>query len=546
MSKEIKEEALKRAKDGLDVFDDLPRFAAGGFASIPADDLARLKWFGIYTQRPESEGYFMLRVKVPAGQLTAARLREIGRICRQYARNVGDITTRQDIQLHWVRIEDIPDIFDRLYNRLGMNQSFACGDTPRNVTGCPLAGVTHDEYFDSRPFTAAVAEMYYRGGKEFSNLPRKFKTAIAACKLHCHEPQINDVALFGVERQRGSKTERGFGLAVGGGLRDTPQFAKPLRVFIPPDVELVKDVCRRVAHIFRDCEELRQGRLRSRLKFYVQRVGWEAFRERLEKYLGYALEHDDSIVDPAGASHSDHVGIGRQKGAVNLFYAGVPIERGRLSGDDMIRLADLAERYAHDGEGRLVTTIKQNIVLLNIPESRLNDLVAELTDAGLSPHRHPLRTSLISCTGIEFCKLAVVETKQRAKEILNYLEERVELAEPLFISVTGCPNSCAQYQIADIGLHGVPTRYRGQRVDGYMVLVGARIGENPEFARFVTTPDGKKLKVPSPVIHEGLERLLKAYVSEAGGEGFGNWVRRQDMARLSRLLYPEFIGATEE
>lgn len=546
MAKEPKDEALKRAKDGLDVFDDIARFAREGFAAIPPDDLKRLKWFGIYTQRPETDGFFMIRLKVPAGQMSSAVAREIGHITRQYGRNVADVTTRQDIQLHWIQVADLPDILDRWYNKLGMNQSFACGDTPRNVTACPLAGVLPDEAFDTRPYAEAVAEMYHRGGKEFSNLPRKFKTAIGACPIHCHAPQINDVGLFAARRTRGGRSESGFGVLVGGGLRDTPHFGQSLRVFLPQDVALVTDVCRRIANIFRDTDELRQGRLRARLKFYVARVGWQAFRDRLEDVLGYTLEHDDSIVDPIGATHGDHMGIGRQK-THGLSYVGVPIERGRLSGDDLITLADLADRYAADGRGRLVATIKQNLILTDIPSSRVDDLVRELTDAGLSPHRHPLRTSLLSCTGVEFCKLAVVETKQRAKEILSYLEERVPLDEPLFLSVTGCPNSCAQYQIADIGLHGVPTKYRGEKVDGYHVLLGAKIGENPEFARFVTTPAGKRLKVPSPVIHEAIERLLCAYKTEGrDGEGFGAWTRRQDMTRLATLLYAEgMVDATD-
>lgn len=541
MVKEPKEELLKREKDGLDVLDDIPRFAKEGFAAIPKDDLARLKWYGVYAQRPETDGYFMMRIKLPAGQLTSGRLREIGRITKQYARNVGDITTRQDIQIHWIRIEDVPDIFDRLYNKLGLNQSFACGDTPRNVTACPLAGVTHDELFDARPFAEAVADMYYRGGKEFSNLPRKFKTAIGACTLHCHAPQINDVGLFGVTRQRDGKVEHGFGLLVGGGLRDTPHFGQSLRVFIPPNVELVKDVCRRVANIFRDAEELRHGRLRARMKFYVARTGWEAFRNQLEDCLGYALEHDDSIVDPVMGAQADHVGIGEQPDG--LHYVGVPIARGRFSGDDMIRLADLADKYAATGRGHLVTTIKQNIVLQNIAADRLDGLVAELTDADLSPHQHALRARLLSCTGIEFCKLAVVETKQRAKEILDYLEARTTIQESLFISVTGCPNSCAQYQIADIGLHGVPMTYEDEKVDGYFVLLGGKLGVDPQFARFVETADGKKLKVPSPIIHESLERVINAYMAEDGQAGFHAWSARQPMDRLAALLMPVGDGA---
>jgi len=544
MAKEIKEELMKQAKDGLDVLADIPRFAESGFESIPKDDLARLKWYGVYTQRPESDGYFLLRIKVPGGRLTSERLREIGAITKEYARNIGDISTRQDIQVHWLRIENVPDIFRRLYEQLGMNQSFSCGDTPRNVTCCPLTGVTRDELFDVGPIAESIADMYYRGGKEFSNLPRKLKTSIGSCPLHCHTPQINDMGFFGVQRKRSHGTEQGLGLLVGGGLRDTPHFAQSLRVFLPPRVELITDICRNIAHIFRDCQELRQGRLRARLKFYVARIGWEAFRDQLEHYLGYKLEHDDSIVYPVGASHSDHIGIGRQKDG--RCFVGVPIERGRFSGDDMIRLANLAEEYASDGQGRLVTTIKQNIILKNIPSTRVDDLMRQLDAAGLSPHRHPLRGSLISCTGIEFCKLAVSETKARAKAVLNHLEQQLPaLTEPLFIAITGCPNSCAHYQIADIGLHGVPTQYKGEKVEGFHVLLGSKLGEEPRFADFVTNSDGKRLKIPTVLVHESIERLIRAW-QQAGGGPFGDWARRQDNAYLAALLYPEAATATGE
>jgi sulfite reductase beta subunit-like hemoprotein len=537
MAEELKEELLKRIKDGLDVWDDIPRFAKAGFASIPKDDLARLKWYGIYPQRPEDDGYFMMRVKVPAGQLTGTRLREIGRISKAFGRNTGDITTRQDIQLHWIRIEDVPEIFRRLYDQLGLNQSFACGDTPRNVTCCPLAGVTKDELFDVKTIAATVAEMYFRGGKEFSNLPRKFKTAIGACPLHCHAPQINDIGFFGVERSRPGKTERGFGLMVGGGLRDTPHFAQSLRVFLPPRADLISDICRAIANIFRDCDELRHGRLRARLKFYVARVGWQAFRDQLEQRLGHALDHDDEVVFPRGASPADHVGVGQQRDG--RWYVGVPIERGRLNGEDMIRLADLADEFAGDSHGRLVTTIKQNIVLLNIPAARVDDLVRQLTESGLPPNAHPLRTTLISCTGIEFCRLAAVETKARARQILAHLEEHVQLEEPLFIAVTGCPNSCAQYQIADIGLTGVPIKDDQGKADGFHVLLGAKLGETPQFGEYVRAADGKRLKIPAATIHLSLAHLIAAYQREGGGCGFGNWIRAQPAEHMAKLLCPD-------
>jgi sulfite reductase beta subunit-like hemoprotein len=388
---------------------------------------------------------------------------------------------------------------------------------------------------DTGGLAQAVSDMYRAGGKEFSNLPRKIKTAIGGCRLHCHEPQINDLGFFGATRQRRGRVEAGLGLLVGGGLRDTPHFGQSLRVFLPPDTNLVKDVARGVANLFRDADELRRGRLRARLKFLVEKIGWEAFRDRLEKRLGYALEHDEGIVYPLGASHGDHMGVGEQ--VDGRCYVGVPTARGRLAGDDMIGLADLAEEFAGSGKGLLVITIKQNVMLLNIPADRVDELSRGLEERGLRPQAHPLRGSLLSCTGLEFCRLAVVETKQRAAEVLDYLERKVELDEPIMISVTGCPNSCVQYQIADIGLHGVPVVHQGRRQEGFQFLVGGKIGSDPRFARFVVNADGKKLKVPASGIRVAIEKLLTSYKArKRPGESFADWAQSLDMTELAGLV----------
>lgn len=536
-SKSIKSEEIKLAKDGLDIWAEIPKFAAGGYDSIDADDLDRLKWFGIYRQKPNN-GHFMFRVKIPGGKLTATKLREIGMIANQYGRGFGDITTRQDIQLHWLQIQDMPDVLDRVYNKLGMFQEFACGDTPRNTTGCPLAGELADEIVDAGSYDRSIAEMFRAGGKEFSNLPRKYKTAIGGCRIHCHAPQINDVGFFGVERSApNGSTERGFGLCVGGGLRDTPHFAQSLRVFVPADEALILDICRKIGHIFRDQDQLRQGRLKARLKFYVAQIGWQAFRDQLEQYLGYTLQHDESIIGPEGAGNDDHIGVGALKNG--LAYVGIAVPRGRMSADQMIRVADLAERYCEHSERQINATIKQNLLLLNIRPDRVDDLSKELEDIELPVNSHPLRGQLISCTGTQFCNLAIVETKERARGILDYLEKNVPMDEPLFISVTGCPNSCAQYQIADIGLHGTLAVYRGQKgVEHYNVLVGGRMGTSPELARFICSDGagGKKIKVPAELVHLAIERLIRLWQGERNGKGFAEWSQVQPMERLAECI----------
>ncbi|MBP7934512.1 MAG: nitrite/sulfite reductase [Phycisphaerae bacterium] len=529
-------EELKRIKDGLDVWDDIHRYAAAGdYAAIDPDDLDRFKWYGIYKQKP-NEGHFMLRIKMPGGALTAFRLREIGQLARRYGRNFGDVTTRQDIQLHWLRVQDLPDALSTIYQTLGMHQEFACGDTPRNVTACPLAGELADEIVDTRPFAQAITDMYRAGGREFSNLPRKFKTSISGCRVHCHAPQINCLAFFGVERKRANGRERGFGVSVGGGLRDTPHFGQSLRVFLKPDLGLVIDVCRATAHIFRDQSHLREGRLRARLKFYVAQIGWEAFRVQLEHYLGYPLEHDQEIVAPAGASSDDHAGGGVLKNG--LAFVGVPVPCGRLTGDQMMQLADLAERYCRDPERQINASIKQNLLLLNIPRADLPDVKKGLADIGLPSDAPLVRQRILSCTGTQFCNLAVVETKDRARRILDYLEANVPMQEPIFISVTGCPNSCAQYQIAEIGLQGTLYNYKGRKgVEHYHILLGGRLGSQPEFGRFVCRDGDRKIKVPAELVHLAIAQVIRAYQAEKRpSERFPDWALRQEMDRLAELV----------
>ena len=469
-----KTEELKKAKDGYDVIQDILRYSEeNNFDAIDKDDLtARFKWYGVYQQKPNT-GHFMFRIKIPGGQISPTQLRTVSQIADKYGRGFGDITTRQTIQLHWITIGDFKEIFKTLWD-IGMTSQFACGDSPRNVIGCPLAGVLEDEIIDSAQAARDVSDFFINSGREFSNLPRKFKPAVGGCSLHCHQPQINDYGFYGVKRDNG---EVGYGLLVGGGLSSTPHFGQPMRVFVKP--EQVIDVSRAVATLFRDYG-YREKRTRARLKFLVADKGWEWTRDKIEEILGYQLEHDDSLRHPP-AVHSDHLGVGKQKDG--NYYVGVPIGRGRWTASNMADIADIADKYAV-GEKRIRTTSKQNVILLDIPETNLAAVEKELTDRGLPPVAHSLRTSLISCTGTEFCNLAVVETKARAGRVLQWLEKNVDIDFPLFISFTGCPNACAQYQIADIGLTGIPVVLRDQKdengkprkVDGFKVLLGAGAG----------------------------------------------------------------------
>jgi sulfite reductase beta subunit-like hemoprotein len=524
-----KNEHVKREKDGLDVWDDIFRYAKTGYNSIPEADFGRMRWYGIYQQKP-NEGHFMWRIKLPGGRVTPAQLREIGQLTNQYARGFNDITTRQDIQLHWLTIEAFPDCLDRIYNKVGLYTDFACGDTPRNVCSCPLDGLIKNQIVPLGNLVQQLSDMFRAGRKEFSNLPRKFKSSVAACPLHCHQPQINDIGVFGVIRG----DQRGLGVMVGGGLSSTPHYAQSLRVFVPEDKiqTQIPDIVRHTAHIFRDADELRYKRKRARLKFLVADKGWQWFRDDLERRLGYQLEHDDSIVNPRGALHTDHVGTGEQSDG--LYYVGVAVERGRWTGDQQIAVAELAERFASPGKAQIRLSQKQNALLVNIPKENVDALSKELEQIGLAPHAPRWRESLVSCTGTQFCNLAVVETKDRAKAVLEYLEREVELDTPMMVAFSGCPNSCSQYQIADIGLTGIPVIYEGQKVDGYNLNVGGCLGEDPEFSQELVA------KVPAVLAHKVIRSLVENYkanrIVDTDGEPepFRDFIARNDIETLRK------------
>jgi len=551
-----KVEAIKLAKDGLDVWNDIFTYAtqsvpplsaerqelflkAGGrpeeltaaarAAAITEDDFVRIRWYGTYQQLP-NVGHFMMRIRIPNGFLTPAQLREISKLSADYGRGFGDITTRQCIQLHWLTIETLPDIFRRL-EKVGLVSKFACGDTPRNVVGCPLAGHLAAEIIDPRPEVAAINQMFLEGNKEFSNFPRKFKSAIAGCHLHCHQPQINDFGAFGVTRVSpiSGREERGYGVVVGGGLSTQPHMAQGLRAFIT--AEQLPAVARGIAHIFRD-HGYRDKRTRARLKYLVADWGWEKFRDYLEDDIGFKLTHDPNIVSPEFAPHTDHMGTGPQK-QPGLSYIGVPVERGRVTSDQMAAAADIADACGAAGLVQIGLSNKQNLLFMNIPTPRVAEMCKLLDGAGLSPHAPLWRTNLVSCTGTQFCNLAIVETKQRAQRILKFLEEDVQIDSPIMVSVTGCPNSCAQYQIADIGLMGVVCNFRGQRgTEAYNIVLGGTLGADPHFGSLTLK------KVPADYVHKAIQGIVEAYKAHRldEDETFRMFVQRHPAEQLAQWL----------
>jgi sulfite reductase (ferredoxin) len=527
-----KNEENKRNDDGLNVRQRIiDIYSKAGFDSIdPADLRGRFRWFGLYTQRrpgidggktavlePEEldDRYFMLRVRIDGGQLSNEQLRVIADISRRYARGTADVTDRQNVQLHWIEIEDVPAIWDALES-VGLSTMEACGDTPRVMLGCPLAGIDAGEIIDATPEIAAIGERYI-GDSAFSNLPRKFKSSISGCTAQCAIHEINDIAFVGVLNESG---EAGYDLWVGGGLSTNPMIGKRLGTFVRAGQ--VPEVWAGVAGLFRDYG-YRRLRHRARIKFLVADWGPEKFREVLEKeYLGYALPDGPAPDAPRGGVR-DHVGVHPQRDG--NYYVGFAPMVGRLSADALDVIADLAARY---GSGRVRTTTEQKMVILDVPAEHKDELVAELAAAGLPANPSAFRRHTMACTGIEFCKLAIVETKARAADLITELERRLpDFDSPVTINVNGCPNSCARIQTADIGLKGsLVTGPDGKQVEGFQIHLGGSLGggdgADSGFGRKV-----RGLKTTAEDLPDYVERVLRRFTdAHEPGESFATWTTR--------------------
>ncbi len=504
-------ERTKKDDDGLNVRARIETiYSKRGFDSIdPADLRGRMRWWGLYTQRrpgidggrtavlePEEldDRYFMLRVRLDGGALTTEQLRALGEISQTYARDTADVTDRQNIQYHWIEIESMPAIWQRLES-LGMITTEACGDTPRVILGSPVAGIAADDEIDPRPAIDAILERYI-GNKAFSNLPRKFKTAISWQQDVAHE--VNDISFVGVVHPEHGP---GFDLWVGGGLSTNPKIAQRLGVWVPLDE--VPDVWEGVVSVFRDYG-YRRLRHRARIKFLVADWGVEKFRQVLQdEYL-----HRQLIDGPAPATPErpiDHVGVHRQKDGLN--YVGVAPPSGRVSGTTLVALADAAERA---GSGRVRLTPQQKVVVLDVPDGEVDALKAALNTIGLQAEPSPWRRSTMACTGIEFCKLAIVETKERAIRLVEELEKRladVHPDVPISIHLNGCPNACARTQVADIGLKGmIVTDADGNQVEGFQVHLGGGLGLDAGFGRKL-----RGLKVTSAELGDYVDRLVRRF-----------------------------------
>ncbi len=515
-------EAIKKAKDGLDVWPDILRYAQTGFHTIDPDDFPRMRWFGIYQQKP-NEGHFMLRVKIPSGDMTAAQMRAVAEVARDYGQGIADITTRQNFQYHWLTIENLPAVIAKL-NGAGLTTSGACGDITRNICGCPVAGVDPDEIYDTRAIVETVTA-YFLNNKDFSDLPRKYKISISGCPIHCNQPEINDLGIQAVRRVVGGKSEIGFHVRVGGGLSTQPYFAQRLDVFVKP--EQVLDVCRAVTEIFRD-DGYRAKRNHTRLKFLVADWGAAKFREVLIQRLGWTPEPAVAWAEPVGRQQQDHLGVHPQR-QDGKFWIGVSVITGRLTDAQMFAAADIAERYC---DSSLRTTNQQNYLFPNIDGAQLEAIKSELSAAGFRWDMSEFHKGAVSCTGNEFCNLAITETKARLREIVGYLESQLDWSEPLRIHLNGCPNSCGQHHIGDIGLQGCLARLNdGTQVEAYDVCLGGRLGADAKFVRPI------QRKVPADKVKYALENLLRAYRIRRGeGETFGQFTDRHSDDALGEFL----------
>ncbi len=495
--------------------------AQEGFTPLSEEDKFLAKWYGLYTHRNEPD-HFMLRLKIPGGCLNSVQLKVIAKIVTDRNRDFADITTRQNFQLHWVQTQAIPEILKQL-EAVGISTLGACGDILRNIVGCPVAGVDAREYFDATPILQE-ASRFFLGNPEFANLPRKYKVAIAACRDQCQQPEIHCVSFVGMERQHEGAREGGFDLRVGGGLSTKWYFGQRLNVFLRP--EQVVSALRGITEIYRAASEYRKARSRARLKFLIADWGVERFRRVLQEKLEFSLEEAGVFEDPPD-NYKDHVGVHEQRQA-GLFYIGVPVLIGRITGGQMRKAADLAERY---GDGTIRLTARQNLLILNLPKDRVAQVLEGLEAVDLKVNVSGVHRGVLTCTGIEFCKLAVTETKARAREIVTHLERRVPLEEPLRIHVTGCPNTCAQSPIAHIGLQGSKVKLGEQAVESYDVAVGGQLGRDRSFNHFVLR------KIPATEVKFRLENLILGYKQgRKPGESFNDFCKRTGDDGVAKLL----------
>lgn len=490
-------ERLKHEKGGLDVIRDLPAMIEAGYEEVPEEDFVRMQWYGLYHDKPKL-GHFMMRVKIPGGVLSPGQLRVIGGIAERFGRGHGELTTRQNIQMHWLELRHLPEVLSLLAEG-GMTTVGACGDNVRNITGCPVAGLDAAELFDAQQVLYEASD-FFVSHREYSDLPRKHKITVSACPHQCNAPEIHCIALIGA-LSPGGDGRPGFAVRVGGGLSTWPRLADDLGVWVPREESV--EVLKAVVDVWREDLKYRMSRAKARLKFMVNDLGPGPFRERVEEKLGRRLA--DGAVPLAPEHEHDHTGVHPQKQA-GLFYAGFPVHLGLMNSAAMLAVADLVESYG--GEIRL--TRRQNFILSHIPEDRVESVVQEVGRLGFPLEDAGLRGLSIACTGDPFCNYTVAETKGKLQEIVSHLERTFgQAAAGLRINLDGCPHACAHHWIGDIGLQGTTLRERGpagERLHGYDLFLRGGLARHAAIGRPVLK------RVPGTEVHVVIERLFRAWL----------------------------------
>ena len=536
-------ERWKREKNPWLAFNEVREFARQGRSSVlPEWASFYFKWWGVYTQgdgvgatggkggEGVTSDFFMMRIGIPNGVVSARQLRVIADLSKKHGRNLADITVRQCIQLHWLTIESLPEIVDAIY-AVGLSPIGACGDVVRNVTGCPLAGVAADELIDASPLASQISKEL-SGNPEFYNLPRKFKVCVSGCPSWCAHPEINDIA-FTATKLNG---QLGYSLRVGGGLSKEPHLAVRLNAFVLPEQAVA--VARATATIFREQQKLRENRAQARMKYLFMKEGWtaESFLAALQSRLDFTLLPAAPEVVPSDI-YRDHAGIHAQKQA-GFSSVGATVLRGRMTADQLLASAELAERF---GSGALRTTVSQNLLFIDIPNNKTAELVRELQQIGLQVDGSMFWRGTVACTGTEFCKLAITETKGFTRWLVDELEERLpQFDQHLKLHVTGCPNGCGQHWIADIGLEGKKIKHEGKLADAYYFCLGGAVGEHAGIAR----PVG--YRTPATLVPEAIERLLRNYLGgRESQESLRSWFARHSNDELRAQLAGEILEPVE-
>ncbi|MCS7008038.1 MAG: nitrite/sulfite reductase, partial [Gaiellaceae bacterium] len=500
-------ERIKKERAPLGIREELPALIAAGYEHVPEEDMVRLQWWGLYHDKPKV-GRFMLRIKLPGGHLTPAKLRAIGEASNRFGRGDGELATRQNIQLHWLELAQLPEVFAHL-EAAGITTAGGCGDTVRNITGCPVQGLDPDELFDCSGIVAEAARTFY-GNPDFCDLPRKHKITIAACADRCNAPEINCVALVGALHEG----REGFAVRVGGGLSSVPRLSRDLGVFVPKEeaVELLAAIMA----VWSADLRYRVSRVKARLKFMVDDLGPEGMRARIEEHLGRRLA--DFALPPTDRPPSDHLGV-REQRQPGLVYVGVPVHLGLVSGDQMIAIADLAERVGAD----IRVTRLQNLVVANVPEREADGVVAELADIGFPLDVNPIRGRSVACTGEPHCNFSVTETKTRLGRLIEHLETRFgEAIAELRLHLDGCPHACAQHWVGDLGFQGTTARDEaGARRQAYDIFVRGGLGLDAAIGQPLFR------RVPSEDLERAVAGLVEGWLGERrDGESFPAFARR--------------------